>query len=83
MAFTCPQCGAVAKTRTSEMMSEETRRSYHQCQNILCGCTFTTITTIERYLTRPTPQKLPTDFNVPKLAFPSSHYGDEQIGFGF
>ncbi|AOM39468.1 ogr/Delta-like zinc finger family protein [Xenorhabdus hominickii] len=81
MAFTCPQCGAVAKTRTSEMMSEETRCNYHQCQNILCGCTFTAITTIERYLTRPRSYRL--IFKVPKLAFPSSHYGDEQIGFGF
>ncbi|REF28693.1 Ogr/Delta-like zinc finger protein [Xenorhabdus cabanillasii] len=66
MAFTCPQCGAVAKTRTSEMMSEETRRSYHQCQNILCGCTFTMITSIERYLTLPTPPATSDGFSYPE-----------------
>ncbi|WP_306309586.1 ogr/Delta-like zinc finger family protein [Xenorhabdus yunnanensis] len=68
------RCG---KNSNQRMMSEETRRSYHQCQNILCGCTFTTITTIEHYLTLPTSQQLPTDFKVPKLALPVSHYGDE------
>ncbi|OCA54195.1 ogr/Delta-like zinc finger family protein [Photorhabdus namnaonensis] len=83
MAFICPRCNAVAKTRTSEMMSEETRRSYHQCQNLLCGCTFTTITTVERYLCTPNQQELPPNFKLPKMAFPASHYGDEQIGFGF
>ncbi|WP_232729360.1 ogr/Delta-like zinc finger family protein [Providencia sp. PROV273] len=28
-------------------MSSETRRSYHLCQNMLCSCSFTTITSVE------------------------------------
>ncbi|EOG1982202.1 hypothetical protein PWG11_08370 [Proteus mirabilis] len=27
-------------------MSSEPRRSYHQCQNMLSGCSFTTITSV-------------------------------------
>ncbi|EKT66022.1 phage late control protein [Providencia alcalifaciens Dmel2] len=52
MAFNCPLCGAVTYTKTSKSMSSETRRSYHQCQNMLCGCSFTTITSVEIYLTK-------------------------------
>ncbi|MFF1027993.1 ogr/Delta-like zinc finger family protein [Proteus mirabilis] len=33
-------------------MSSETRRSYQQCQNMLCSCSFTTITSVEIYLTK-------------------------------
>lgn len=79
MAFTCPRCGAIAKTRTSEEMSKETRRSYHQCNNLLCGCTFTTITTVERYICTPNPPDLSGGFRVPKNAFPNSHYGKDQL----
>ncbi|WP_148203359.1 ogr/Delta-like zinc finger family protein [Sodalis glossinidius] len=69
MAFKCPRCGAVAKTRTSEGMSSETRRSYHQCQNLLCGSTFTTL---ERMLNTPKSVDLPKDFTLPKTFF-SAH----------
>ncbi|MEM8207780.1 ogr/Delta-like zinc finger family protein [Morganella morganii] len=79
MAFNCPKCGAASWTRTSEPVTEETKRSYHQCQNILCGCTFTTLTSVERYLTKPAPQPLPVDFRLPPDAFPKSHYGENQL----
>jgi len=79
MAFRCPRCGAVAKTRTSEEMSNITRRSYHQCNNMLCGCTFTTTTTLERYICTPNPPDLSDGFRLPRQAFPSSHYGTDQL----
>ncbi|HFK8541561.1 TPA: ogr/Delta-like zinc finger family protein [Proteus mirabilis] len=48
-------------------MSSETRsRSYHQCQNMLCGCSFTTITSEEIYLTNIIPQELPEGFEIPR-----------------
>ncbi|EOG5604495.1 ogr/Delta-like zinc finger family protein [Providencia stuartii] len=47
MAFNCLECGVVIYIKTSKSMSSETRRSYHQCQNMLCGCSFTTITSVE------------------------------------
>ncbi|HFK2133948.1 TPA: ogr/Delta-like zinc finger family protein [Proteus mirabilis] len=43
-------------------MSSETHRSYHQCQNILCGCYFTTITSMEAFLTIPTPARITDRF---------------------
>lgn len=79
MAFTCPKCGAVAATKTSKVITNETRRSYHQCQNLLCGCTFTTLTAVEFYLTNPSPQPLPADFEIPKEGLPKSHFGERQL----
>ncbi|MCP1107676.1 ogr/Delta-like zinc finger family protein [Serratia nevei] len=34
-------------------MSNITLRSYLQCNNMLCGCTFATTTTLERYISPP------------------------------
>ncbi|WP_273826882.1 ogr/Delta-like zinc finger family protein [Providencia rettgeri] len=79
MAFNCPKCGAVTYTKTSKSMSSETRRSYHQCQNILCGCSFTTITSVEIYLTKTIPQELPEDFEIPMDELPKSHRGEKQM----
>ncbi|MGG9047360.1 ogr/Delta-like zinc finger family protein, partial [Serratia marcescens] len=52
-------------------MSNITRRSYHQCNNMLCGCTFTTTTTLERYICTPNPPDLSDGFRIPRQAFPS------------
>ncbi|MDD9341739.1 MAG: ogr/Delta-like zinc finger family protein [Providencia heimbachae] len=79
MAFNCPKCGAVTYTKTSKAMSNETRRSYHQCQNILCGVTFTTITSVEIYLTKLTPLELPPDFEIPLEGLPKTHRGEQQL----
>ncbi|WP_272572311.1 ogr/Delta-like zinc finger family protein [Providencia sp. PROV258] len=79
MAFNCPKCGAVTYTKTSKSMSSETRRSYHQCQNLLCGCSFTTITSVEIFLTIPTPQELPIGFEIPMDELPRSHRGEKQM----
>ncbi|WP_186368131.1 ogr/Delta-like zinc finger family protein, partial [Yersinia kristensenii] len=34
--MSCPQCGAVTRTRTSRMITVNTKENYHQCQNLLC-----------------------------------------------
>ncbi|WP_234013342.1 ogr/Delta-like zinc finger family protein [Cronobacter dublinensis] len=47
MAIRCPRCRAIAKTRTSVELSLLVRRSYHQCQNMLCGYCFTSMTEID------------------------------------
>nr|WP_258526575.1 ogr/Delta-like zinc finger family protein [Enterobacter quasiroggenkampii] len=72
----CPRCRAVAKTRTSVELSLLVRRSYHQCQNMLCGYCFTSMTEIGGSLnqTQPAPAAL-----VPQEAFPRSHHGDDQL----
>jgi hypothetical protein len=50
--FVCPYCGANARTRTSRRLSEFTIRQYHQCQNLECSESFTTLNTVERKVTK-------------------------------
>ncbi|WP_460526626.1 Ogr/Delta-like zinc finger protein [Hafnia psychrotolerans] len=72
----CPRCRAVAKTRTSVELSLLVRRSYHQCQNMLCGYCFTSMTEIDGALnqTQTAPGAL-----VPQDVFPRSHHGEDQL----
>ncbi|WP_188472273.1 ogr/Delta-like zinc finger family protein [Hafnia psychrotolerans] len=76
MAMRCPRCRAVAKTRTSVELSLLVRRSYHQCQNMLCGYCFTSMTEIDGALnqTQTAPGAL-----VPQDVFPRSHHGEDQL----
>lgn len=79
MSATCPLCGHNARTRTSTAMSNLTRRSYHQCQNLLCGCTFVTLATVEYLLTKPVAQPLPPGLTLKERpAPPGSHQGKQQ-----
>ncbi|HCJ98956.1 MULTISPECIES: ogr/Delta-like zinc finger family protein [Serratia] len=77
--FVCPICGAVARTRTSRRLSEMTIRQYHQCQNFECSITFTTLNSVEKLVTKRSQcEVLPPDF-IPQDAFPTSHYGRDQL----
>ncbi|EPY7209294.1 ogr/Delta-like zinc finger family protein [Klebsiella oxytoca] len=78
--FVCPYCGANARTRTSRRLSEFTIRQYHQCQNLECSESFTTLNTVERKVTKRSTraEPLPPDF-IPRDAFPASHYGRDQL----
>ncbi len=78
--FVCPYCGANARTRTSRRLSEFTIRQYHQCQNLECSESFTTLNTVERKVSKRSTgvEPLPPDF-IPRDAFPASHYGSDQL----
>ncbi|BEO41888.1 hypothetical protein SMQE13_12390 [Serratia marcescens] len=77
--FVCPICGAMARTRTSRRLSEMTIRQCHQCQNFECSITFTTLNSVEKLVTKRGPrEELPPDF-IPQDAFPTSHYGRDQL----
>ncbi|MCE9856956.1 ogr/Delta-like zinc finger family protein [Raoultella planticola] len=78
--FVCPYCGANARTRTSRRLSEFTIRQYHQCQNLECSESFTTLNTVERRVTKrsTSTDPLPLGF-IPSDAFPASHYGNNQL----
>lgn len=78
--FVCPYCGANARTRTSGRLSEFTIRQYHQCQNLECSESFTTLNTVERKVTKRSAVEnpLPPGF-IPQDAFPASHYGRDQL----
>lgn len=49
----CPMCNHSSHTRTSRYVSEKTKEAYYQCQNIDCSCTFKTIESVDRILSRP------------------------------
>lgn len=77
--FRCPFCGAMARTRTSRKITDMTIRQYHQCQNLECSRSFTTLNNVEREVTkRAGTAPLPPDF-IPRDAFPASHYGRDQL----
>jgi len=42
----CPKCSHAAHTRSSLVLSENTKERYNQCQNINCGCTFKSLETV-------------------------------------
>ncbi|WP_420919952.1 ogr/Delta-like zinc finger family protein [Pantoea dispersa] len=62
------------------MLSKETRRSYHQCTNMLCGQSFTTLETVENYLNNVTPSS--KAYLIPAGVFPKSNYGEQQLTLG-
>ncbi|MFW5402803.1 ogr/Delta-like zinc finger family protein, partial [Yersinia sp. 1252 StPb PI] len=34
-------------------LTGNTKENYHQCQNLLCSCTFTTLQSVDKILSRP------------------------------
>ncbi|MFA0958377.1 ogr/Delta-like zinc finger family protein [Klebsiella pneumoniae] len=42
----------MARTRTSRRLSEHTIRQYHQCQNLECSESFTTLNAFEHRVSR-------------------------------
>lgn len=40
MALKCPECGTTAHARTSAYEAPSVKRSWYQCQNLECSCTF-------------------------------------------
>ena len=79
--FKCPHCGATARTRTSKPLNEEHTiyRQYHQCQNMECGLSFTTLNSVEKIVTRRERMDQVEPGFIPAGAFPVSHYGREQL----
>jgi transcriptional regulator NrdR family protein len=77
--FVCPQCGANAHTRTSTRLSKMTIRQYHQCQNLECSFSFTTLNSVERAVTRRVKCEAVPEGFIPRDALPLSHYGDGQL----
>ncbi|PVZ85147.1 hypothetical protein C9426_20860 [Serratia sp. S1B] len=53
MAHKCPECGSMAYTRTSSYEAPTVKRSWYQCRNIECSCTFTTLESIDKIIVKP------------------------------
>ncbi|MFS1562672.1 MAG: ogr/Delta-like zinc finger family protein [Candidatus Arsenophonus phytopathogenicus] len=49
----CPVCKNTAHTRTSRYLTNKTKESYYQCQNIRCSCAFKTLESLARIISAP------------------------------
>lgn len=75
MALKCPECSCVAHTRTSAYEAPSVKRTWYQCQNLDCSCTFTALESVEKIIMKPqksqvepdaaedTPQRTPHTLN--------------------
>ncbi len=53
MALKCPECGCMAHTRTSAYEAPSVKRTWYQCRNLDCSCTFTALESVEKILMKP------------------------------
>lgn len=53
MALKCPECGTVAHARTSAYEAPSVKRSWYQCQNLECSCTFTALESVDTIIMKP------------------------------
>jgi len=53
MAMKCPECGLTAHTRTSEYQTGTLKKTWYQCRNIDCSCTFTTMESLDTIIMKP------------------------------
>ncbi|ENJ4528376.1 ogr/Delta-like zinc finger family protein [Yersinia enterocolitica] len=61
----CPVCRHASHTRSSRYLSEQTKEVYYQCQNLDCSCTFKTVESLDRIITRPPAQEIPAPVVIP------------------
>jgi DNA-directed RNA polymerase subunit RPC12/RpoP len=61
----CPHCKNKAFIRSSEALSDLTRKQYYQCSNIYCGHTFTAMQSISETI-------VPSNCPDPKVNIPFS-----------
>ncbi|AXX00695.1 MULTISPECIES: ogr/Delta-like zinc finger family protein [Enterobacterales] len=53
MALKCPECGTVAHARTAAYEAPSVKRSWYQCQNLECSCTFTALESVDTIIMKP------------------------------
>ncbi|WBW60870.1 ogr/Delta-like zinc finger family protein [Klebsiella electrica] len=54
MALQCPECQGIAHSRSSFYPAPSVKRTYYQCKNLECSCTFTALESVDTIITRPT-----------------------------
>lgn len=53
MALKCPECGSISHARTSAYEAPSVKRTWYQCRNLDCSCTFIALESVERIMTKP------------------------------
>ncbi|WP_448684396.1 ogr/Delta-like zinc finger family protein [Enterobacter cloacae] len=68
MALKCPECGTTAHTRTSAYESAIVKRTWYQCTNLDCSCTFTALESVERIIMKPQKVAEPENAGAEEIA---------------
>lgn len=53
MALQCPECGAISHARSGFCEAPSIKRTYYQCKNLECSCTFTALESVETIIAQP------------------------------
>lgn len=53
MALKCPECGSISHARTSAYEAPSVKRTWYQCRNLECSCTFIALESVERIMMKP------------------------------
>lgn len=53
MALQCPECGTISHARSSFYEAPSIKRTYYQCKNLECSCTFTALESVDTIIARP------------------------------
>ena len=64
MALKCPECGSISHARTSAYEAPSVKRTWYQCRNLECSCTFIALESVERIVMKP--QKVAGEQEIPE-----------------
>ncbi len=53
MALKCPFCTKMAHCRSSQYETDSVKRTYYQCTNLDCSCTFTALERVDNIISKP------------------------------
>ncbi|WP_165469856.1 ogr/Delta-like zinc finger family protein [Escherichia coli] len=67
MALKCPECGTVAHARTAAYEAPSVKRSWYQCQNLECSCTFTALESVDKIIMKPRRNEQEPDKSQPPV----------------
>ncbi|QII36617.1 transcriptional regulator [Rouxiella badensis] len=77
----CPLCRSASHTRTSRYISEQTKESYYQCQNIECSCSFKSVESVDKIISQPMPKEEDKPMAVPAVVMKRNTLGRYGSGF--
>ncbi|MCC3742073.1 ogr/Delta-like zinc finger family protein [Rouxiella badensis] len=77
----CPLCRSASHTRTSRYISEQTKESYYQCQNIECSCSFKSVESVDKIISQPMPKQEDKPMAVPAAVMKRTTLGRYGSGF--
>ncbi|MGA9605997.1 MAG: ogr/Delta-like zinc finger family protein [Rouxiella badensis] len=77
----CPVCSHASHTRSSRYLSEQTKESYYQCQNIECSCSFKSVESVDKIISQPSLKPVDKPMSVPTAMLKRNNLGRYGSGF--